>query len=138
MGKIKEWIAQAADWIKSNKWRLILGGVLAILALALWLRDCSIRRELSSLSSAYAQSVERVKTLEAETQKLKTELDRKREEIVELQKSNDKAIREVTGNAYRKARNLSDAQLLDAYNALIAGARSRNAERERTDTSAEE
>lgn len=131
-------IKKAADWIKSHRWHIVGAALLALLALGIYARAWQTQREISSLRTAYAQSVEQVKALETETIKLRAELDRKREEIVELQEANDRAIREVTAGAYRKARNLSDAELLDAYNRLITGARKRNADRERRDSGVEE
>lgn len=143
INSLKEWIKEklsaAGDWLSSHKWHLVGLALIALLVLGIYARDSSIKRELSSLSSAYAANLEQVKQLEDKVTSLQTELDRKQEEIYRLQQDHDRAIKEVTADAYRKARTLSDDELLDAYNRLIAGARSRNAERERrTDTSAEE
>lgn len=137
--KIKAWLKKAADWLASHKWHLVGLALIALLVLGIYARDLSLKRELSSLSSAYAQSVEQVKALEDKVTSLQTELDRKQEEIYRLQQEHDRAIEEVTADAYRKARTLSDDELLAAYNRLIDGARKRNADRERrTDTSDEE
>lgn len=136
--KIKTLLSKAADWLASHKWLLVGLALIALLLCGVWARHSSTAREISSLRSAYAQSVEQVRQLEDEVTYLRVELDRKKEEIVQLQERHDRAIREVSANAYRKARTLSDDELLDAYNRLISGARSRNADRERSDTSAEE
>ena len=136
--KIKTLLSKAADWLASHKWHIVCALLLILLLCGVWVRHSSTAREISSLRSAYAQSVEQVRQLEDEVTSLCVELDRKKEEIVQLQERHDRAIREVSANAYRKARTLSDDELLDAYNRLISGARSRNADRERTDTSAEE
>ena len=138
MKTVKTVLKRAADWLASHKWLLVGLALIALLLCGVWVRHSSTAREISSLRSAYAQSVEQVRQLEDEVTSLRVELDRKREEIVRLQQEHDRAIREVTADAYRKARTLSDDELLAAYNKLIAGARSRNADRERTDTSAEE
>ena len=151
---VKTALKKAADWLASHKWHivcalllvLLLCGVwvrhsstlLVLLLCGVWVRHSSTAREISSLRSAYAESVEQVRALEDEVTSLRVELDRKKEEIVRLQQEHDRAIREVTADAYRKARTLSDDELLDAYNKLITGARQRNADRERADTSAEE
>lgn len=135
---IKDKLSRAADWLSSHKWHIAGLALIALLLCGVWVRHSSTAREISSLRSAYAQSVEQVRQLEDEVTYLRVELDRKKEEIVQLQERHDRAIREVSANAYRKARTLSDDELLDAYNRLISGARSRNADRERTDTSAEE
>ena len=132
---VKTALKKAADWLTSHKWHI--AGLLLI-ALLLCGRHYSTAREISSLRSAYAQSVEQVRQLEDEVTSLRVELDRKKEEIVRLQERHDRAIREVTADAYRKARTLSDDELLAAYNRLIVGARQRNAERERADTGSEE
>ena len=136
--KIKTLLSKAADWLASHKWLLVGLALIALLLCGVWARHSSTAREISSLRSAYAQSVEQVRQLEDEVTYLRVELDRKKEEIVQLQERHDRAIREVTADAYRKARTLSDDELLAAYNKLIAGARQRNADRERADTSAEE
>lgn len=136
--QIKDKLGRAADWLSSHKWHIAGLALIALLLCGVWVRHSSTAREISSLRSAYAQSVEQVRALEDEVTSLRVELDRKREEIVRLQQEHDRAIREVTADAYRKARTLSDDELLAAYNKLISGARSRNAERERADTSAEE
>ena len=136
---VKTWLKKAADWLASHKWHIVGLALIALLLCGIWVRHSSTAREISSLRSAYAQNVKQVRQLEDEVTSLRVELDRKKEEIVRLQQEHDRAIKEVTANAYRKARTLSDDELLDAYNRLISGARSRNAERERrTDTSAEE
>lgn len=143
INSLKEWIKEklsaAGDWLSSHKWHIVGVALVALLLCGVWVRHSSTAREISSLRSAYTQSVERVRALEDKVASLQTALDRKQEEIYRLQQEHDRAIKEVTADAYRKARTLSDDELLDAYNRLIAGARSRNAERERrTDTSAEE
>ena len=136
--RIKDKLGRAADWLSSHKWYIAGLLLIALLLCGVWVRHSSTARGISSLRSAYAQSVEQVRALEDEVTSLRVELDRKREEIVRLQQEHDRAIREVTADAYRKARTLSDDELLAAYNKLISGARSRNADRERADTGSEE
>ena len=136
--RIKDKLSRAADWLASHKWLLVGLALIALLLCGVWARHSSTAREISSLRSAYAQSVEQVKQLEDKVTSLRVALDRKKEEIVQLQERHDRAIREVTADAYRKARTLSDGELLAAYNRLIDGARQRNADRERTDTSTDE
>ena len=136
--QIKDKLGRAADWLSSHKWHIAGLALIALLLCGVWVRHSSTAREISSLCSAYAQSVEQVRQLEDEVTSLRVELDRKKEEIVQLQERHDRAIKEVTADAYRKARTLSDDELLAAYNRLIDGARSRNAERERADTGSEE
>ena len=135
---IKDKLGRAADWLSSHKWHIAGLLLIALLLCGVWVRHSSTAREISSLRSAYAQSVEQVRQLEDEVTSLRVELDRKKEEIVQLQERHDREIKEVTADAYRKARTLSDDELLAAYNRLISGARSRNAERERADTGSEE
>lgn len=136
--RITDKLSRAVDWLASHKWHIAGLLLIALLLCGVWVRHSSTAREISSLRSAYAQSVEQVRQLEDEVTSLRVELDRKREEIVQLQQEHDRAIREVTADAYRKARTLSDDKLLAAYNRFIDGARSRNAERERADTGSEE
>lgn len=135
---VKTWLKKAADWLASHKWHIAGLALIALLLCGVWVRHSSTAREISSLRSAYAQSVEQVKQLEDKVTSLQTALDRKQEEIYRLQQEHDRAIKEVTADAYHKARTLSDDELLAAYNRLIDGARSRNAERERADSGAEE
>lgn len=135
---VKTWLKKAADWLASHKWHIAGLALIALLLCGVWVRHSSTAREISSLRSAYAQSVELVRQLEGEVTSLRVELDRKKEEIVRLQHDHDREIREVTANAYSKARTLSDDELLAAYNRLIDGARQRNADRERRDSNAEE
>lgn len=135
---VKTWLKKAGDWLASHKWHIVGLALIVLLLCGVWVRHSSTAREISSLRSAYAQSVEQVRQLEDEVTSLRIELDRKKEEIVQLQERHDRAIREVTADAYRKARTLSDGELLAAYNRLIDGARQRNADRERTDTSTDE
>lgn len=134
---VKTALKKAADWLASHKWHIAGLALIALLLCGVWVRHSSTVREISSLRSAYAQSVEQVKQLEDKVTSLQTALDRKQEEIYRLQQEHDRAIKEVTADAYRKARTLSDDELLAAYNRLISGARQRNADRERTDTSTE-
>ena len=136
--KIKTLLSKAADWLASHKWHIAGLLLIALLLCGVWVRHSSTAREISSLRSAYAQSIEQVRQLEDEVTSLRVELDRKREEIVRLQQEHDRAIREVTADAYRKARTLSDDELLAAYNCLIDGARKRNTDRERADSGDEE
>lgn len=143
INSLKEWIKEklsaAGDWLSSHKWHIVGLALIALLLCGAWAKHSSTAREISSLRSAYAANLEQVKQLEDKVTSLQTALDRKQEEIYRLQQEHDRAIKEVTADAYHKARTLSDDELLAAYNRLIAGARSRNAERERrTDTSAEE
>ena len=135
---IKDKLSRAADWLASHKWHIVGLIILALLLCGVWAKHSSTAREISSLSSAYAQSVEQVRVLEDKVTSLQAELDRKQEEIYRLQQKHDRAIKEVTSDAYRKARTLSDDELLAAYNRLIDGARQRNADRERRDSNAEE
>lgn len=135
---VKDKLSLAADWLASHKWYIVGLALIALLLSGVWVRHSSTAREISSLKSAYAQSVEQVKQLEDKVTSLRAELDRKQEEIYRLQQEHDRAIKEVTADAYRKARTLSDDELLAAYNRLISGARSRNADRERADTGSEE
>lgn len=142
INSLKEWIKKklsaAGDWLSSHKWHIVGLALVALLLCGVWAKHSSTAREISSLRSAYAQSVEQVRVLEDKVTSLQATLDRKQEEIYRLQQEHDRKIREVTADAYHKARTLSDDELLAAYNRLIDGARQRNADRERTDTSAEE
>ena len=135
---IKDKLSRAADWLASHKWHIAGLALIALLLCGVWVRHSSTAREISSLRSAYAQSVEQVRALEDEVTSLRVELDRKQEEIYRLQQEHDRAIKEVTADAYRKARTLSDDELLAAYNCLIDGARKRNTDRERADSGDEE
>ena len=142
INSLKEWIkgklSRAGDWLASHRWHIVGVVLVALLLCGVWAKHSSTAREISSLRSAYAQSVEQVRVLEDKVTSLQTELDRKQEEIYRLQQEHDRKIREVTADAYRKARTLSDDELLAAYNRLIDGARQRNADRERRDSRAEE
>lgn len=123
-------LTKAADWAKRNKYWLC---VLAVLLLAALL-DAHRSVQLSELRAEYAATAEKLRTAEAEVQESRQRLAEKTAELAALQAANDRRVKEVTADAYKKARNLPDDSLVDAFNALITGARSRNADRERTDT----
>lgn len=76
--KIKTLLSKAADWISSHKWLLVGLALIALLLCGVWVRHSSTAREISSLRSAYAQSVEQVRVLEDEVTSLRVELDRKK------------------------------------------------------------
>lgn len=136
--RITDKLSRAADWLASHSWQIALVAFLLLFALGVWVRASETSREISELKSAYSESVEQLKTLEAETVRLKNELEKKQAEIAALQQANDRKIKEVTTSAYRKAYAVSDDDLLNAYNDVISGARRRNADRGRADTSPEE
>ncbi|WP_302795298.1 hypothetical protein [Cloacibacillus evryensis] len=128
-------LTKAADWVKANKsWLLVLAVLLAAALLALWALDAHRSAQLSALRAEYAAATEKLKAAEAETEAARKVLADKTAALAALQTANDRHIREVTADAYKKARALSDDDLLAAYNRLISGARSRNADRERANT----
>lgn len=123
-------LTKAADWAKRNKYWLC---VLAVLLLAALL-DAHRSVQLSELRAEYAAIAEKLRAAEAEVQESRQRLAEKTAELAALQASNDRRIQEVTANAYKQARALPDDSLVDAFNALITGARQRNADRERADS----
>lgn len=132
-------LTRAADWIAQNKyWLLAVAVLLAAGLFALWALDAYRSAQLSAMRAEYTAVSARLKTAEAETAIARQALAEKTAALVGMQTDNDRRIREVTANAYKQARALSDDDLLAAYNRLIAGARSRNALRERADTGSEE
>jgi predicted negative regulator of RcsB-dependent stress response len=132
-------LTKAADWARQNKYCLCVLAVLLLAALlAFWALDAHRSVQLSELRAEYAATAEKLRAAEAETAAARKELAEKTAELAAQQASNDRRIQEVTSNAYKQARALGDDDLLAAYNRLITGARSRNADRERTDSSSEE
>ena len=132
-------LTKAADWTRQNKyWLLVLVMLLLAASFALWTLDAYRSAQLSAMRAEYTAVSARLKTAEAETAIARQALAEKTAALVAMQTDNDRRIREVTANAYKQARALSDDDLLAAYNRLIAGARSRNALRERADTGSEE
>ena len=137
--KKKTILTKAADWAKENKsWLLVLAALLLTVLLALWALDAHRSAQLSALRAEYAATTKKLKAAEAETEAARLELEEKTAALAALQTANDRHIREVTADAYKKARDLPDDSLVDAFNSVIAGARSRNADRERADTGSEE
>ena len=133
--KKKTILTKAADWVRENKsWLLVLSVLLAAALLALWALDAHRSAQLSALRAEYAATTEKLNAAEAETEAARLELEEKTAALAALQTANDRHVEEVTVNAYKKARALSDDDLLAAYNRLISGARSRNADRERANT----
>lgn len=127
-------LTKAADWVRQNKYWLC---VLAVLLLAALL-DAHRSVQLSELRAEYAATAEKLRAAEAEVQESRQRLAEKTAELAALRTANDRRVKEVTSNAYKQARALGDDDLLAAYNRLITGARSRNADRERADTGSEE
>lgn len=126
---------RAADWIAQNKyWLLAVAVLLAAGLSALWALDAHRSAQLSAMRADYTAVSAKLKKAEAETAAARLALEQKTAALVAMQTANDRRIQEVTANAYKQARALSDDDLLAAYNRLIDGARSRNADRERADT----
>lgn len=128
-------LTEAADWTRQNKyWLLVLVMLLLAASFALWVLDARRSAQLSALRAEYAATAEKLKAAEAEVQESRQRLAEKTAELVALQTANDRRVKEVTADAYKKARALPDDSLVDAFNALITGARSRNVDRERADS----
>jgi len=132
-------LTKAADWLGQNKYWLLVLAVLLLAALfALWALDAHHSAQLSALGAEYAVTAEKLRAAEAETAAAQKVLAEKTAALAALQRTNDRRIQEVTADAYKQARALPDDSLVDAFNALITGARQRNIDRERTDTDSEE
>lgn len=127
------------QWLYDHKWQIVTVLLLVGVAAALWawIEDRH-SAELAVLRNELARNEQELQTASQQVEELRAQLGRKQEEISQLQRTNDRRIQEVTSNAYKQARALGDDDLLAAYNRLITGARSRNADRERTDSSSEE
>ena len=126
-------------WLCEHKWQIIAALLMVGAAAALWSwMDDRHSAELAVLQKEIAQNEQELQAAGRQAEDLRAQLARKQDEIEQLQRNNDRRVKEVTVNAYKKARALSDDDLLAAYNRLISGARSRNADRERADTGPEE
>ena len=127
------------QWLYDHKWQIVTVLLLVGVAAALWawIEDRH-SAELAVLRNELARNEQELQTASQQVEELRAQLGRKQEEISQLQRTNDRRIQEVTSNAYKQARALGDDDLLAAYNRLITGARQRNADRERTDSSSEE
>ena len=122
-------------WLCEHKWQIIAALLMVGVAAALWSwMDDRHSAELAVLQKELAQNEQELQAAGRQAEDLRAQLARKQDEIEQLQRNNDRRVKEVTVNAYKKARALSDDDLLAAYNRLISGARSRNADRERADT----
>lgn len=127
------------QWLYDHKWQIVTVLLLVGVAAALWawIEDRH-SAELAALRNELARNEQELQTASRQVEELRAQLGRKQEEIAKLQRTNDRRIQEVTSNAYKQARALGDDDLLAAYNRLITGARSRNADRERPDSRPEE
>mgnify|MGYP002616635241 CR=1 FL=1 len=122
-------------WLCEHKWQIIAAPLIVGAAVALWSwMDDRHSAKMSVLQKEIAQNEQELQAAGRQAEDLRAQLARKQEEIEQLQRNNDRRVKEVIANAYKKARALSDDDLLAAYNRLISGARSRNADRERTDS----
>lgn len=123
------------QWLYDHKWQIVTVLLLVGAAAALWawIEDRH-SAELAVLRNELARNEQELQAASRQVEELRAQLGRKQEEIAQLQRTNDRHIQEVTANAYKQARALGDDDLLAAYNRLISGARSRNADRERADT----
>lgn len=127
------------NWLCEHKRQIIAALLMVGAAAALWSwMDDRHSAELAVLRNELAQNEQELQAAGRQAEDLRAQLARKQDEIEQLQRNNDRRVKEVTANAYKKARDLPDDSLVDAFNSVIAGARSRNADRERADTGSEE
>lgn len=123
-----------------NIFLLLLAGIL------LFALGYSVHGYFNDDSAALAALKERNAELEqlaAQAEERREETSRQLTEATErihaLAIKNAEYARQVTQNAYQNSKkstsSMSDNELVDAYNNFITGARDRNAERERADTS---
>ncbi|MEG1603970.1 MAG: hypothetical protein RR340_10220 [Cloacibacillus sp.] len=132
-------LTKAADWTAQNKyWLLAVAVLLAAGLSALWALDARRFAQLSAMRAEYTAVSAKLKTAESETAAARQALEQKTAALAAMQMANDRRVKEVTANAYRQAIDMPDDSLVDAYNAVISGARQRNAGRERADTGPEE
>lgn len=125
-----------------NIFLLLLAGVLLF---ALGYAVCGYFNDDSAALVALKERNAELEQLAAQAEERREETNRQLTEATErinaLTIKNAEYARQVTQNAYqdskKKTSSMSGTELVAAYNDFIAGARSRNAERERAVTSAD-
>ncbi|MCD7712180.1 MAG: hypothetical protein LUJ25_05590 [Firmicutes bacterium] len=116
-----------------------------MLLFALGYAVCGYFNEDSAALAALKERNAELEQLVAQAEERREETNRQLTEATErinaLTLKNAEYARQVTQNAYQDSKkttsSMSDTELVAAYNDFIAGARSRNAERERAVTSAD-
>lgn len=125
-----------AGWLKglsnNRPWIKYAAIVVVILALSggfgLW-RDRQLTRRINTLETENQAITQQIKIVSAERDEIKAQYEALKKQIMATQVKNDSNIKEAGKHAYQKANSIPDSDVLRNFNALINGARKRNANR---------
>ena len=125
-----------AGWLKrlsnNRPWIKYAAIVVVILALSggfgLW-RDRQLTRRINTLETENQAITQQIRVVDAERDEIKAQYEALKKQIMATQVKNDSNIKEAGKHAYQKANSIPDSDVLRNFNALINGARKRNANR---------
>lgn len=125
-----------AGWLKglsnNRPWIKYVAIVVVILALSGGFglcRDRQLTRRINTLETENHAITQQIKIVSAERDEIKAEYEALKKQIMATQVKNDSNIKEAGKHAYQKANSIPDSDVLRNFNALINGARKRNANR---------
>ena len=125
-----------AGWLKglsnNRPWIKYVAIVVVILALSggfgLW-RDRQLTRRINTLETENQAITQQIRVVDAARDEIKAQYEALKKQIMATQVKNDSNIKEAGKHAYQKANSIPDSDVLRNFNALINGARKRNANR---------
>lgn len=125
-----------AVWLKglsnNRPWIKYVAIVVVILALSGGFglcRDRQLTRRINTLETENQAITQQIRVVDAERDEIKAQYEALKKQIMATQVKNDSNIKEAGKHAYQKANSIPDSDVLRNFNALINGARKRNANR---------
>jgi FAD/FMN-containing dehydrogenase len=131
---MKEKLGQAYEKAKSflstpaGLWTAVIIAVLLVM-LAGWGWNRHLDGKMGALEGQIQANEVKIEAYEARTKAILEQIRSQEAQIASLQAKNDALIREVGKDAFKKAYSTPDSGVPAAFNALIDGARKRNAQR---------
>lgn len=134
--RVVAFFTTTAGWLKglSNNRPWIKYAAIAIVILALsggfgLCRDRQLTRRINTLETENQAITQQIKIVSAERDEIKAQYEALKKQIMATQVKNDSNIKEAGKNAYQKASNIPDSDVLRNFNLLVDSARKRNANR---------